>query len=205
MTVLAIFGSPRRGGNTSVMLGRCLEGAMSAGASIEKLFLSELNISPCRGCRACDKTGICVIQDEMRVVLDGIRRANSVVISSPIYFGSVSAQVKIMIDRLQPVWVMKYRNKRPLYLKEEGRTGLFLCAGGMKNSEFYKAAESVVRSAFAVLNVEFRGSVFSVQSDEKGDIYNDVKALDAAFEAGRDLVVAQPNPQPNPQPDRPVT
>ena len=97
--VLGFAGSPRRGGNSEILLDRVLEGAASKGATVEKIAVSALKISPCRNCQGCASTGRCVVQDDMQLVYPKLCRAERIVVSSPIFFGTVSAQMKALIDR----------------------------------------------------------------------------------------------------------
>ncbi|TET62563.1 flavodoxin family protein, partial [Candidatus Aerophobetes bacterium] len=101
MKVLGLFGSPRRGGNTDLLLEEMLKGAESRGAKIERIFLSDLDISDCRECRSCEATGNCVVRDKMQEIYSKLMEADYIVLASPIFFYGVTAQVKRMIDRCQ--------------------------------------------------------------------------------------------------------
>jgi multimeric flavodoxin WrbA len=97
--VLGIVGSPRRGGNTDVLVYEVLAGAAEAGALTEKVILSELDIGPCRACDACGKTGNCVQQDDMPALLEQMERSQVWVLGTPIYYWGPTAQFKSFIDR----------------------------------------------------------------------------------------------------------
>ncbi|MEW6754307.1 MAG: NAD(P)H-dependent oxidoreductase [Candidatus Latescibacterota bacterium] len=101
MHVLAFSATPRRGGNSDILVDHILEGVRAAGASFEKVRLAELDIAPCNACAACQDAveTPCVIGDDMAPLIDKMRVADGFVFGSPIYFFTVSAQMKLLLDR----------------------------------------------------------------------------------------------------------
>ncbi len=99
--VLVILGSPRKKGNSSTLAARISRGARAAGAEVETVFLQSLNISPCRGCDACQKNDSkgCAIRDDMQKIYPKLIRADAWVIASPVYWFTMSAQTKGFMDR----------------------------------------------------------------------------------------------------------
>ena len=108
MKVLGILGSPRRGGNSEILMRAFLEGAAEAGAEVEEIILRDLKISPCLEIYHCFKDGTCPIKDEMREIYDKLLEADVVALASPVFFYGVSAQSKAMIDRTQALWARRY-------------------------------------------------------------------------------------------------
>ena len=108
MKVVGISGSPRRGGNSEILLDRALEGARSQGWEAEKIALSQLKFLPCQECAGCAKTGKCVLNDDMQLIYEKLTDSQALILASPIFFGSLAAQVKAMIERYQCRWVAKY-------------------------------------------------------------------------------------------------
>ena len=100
MKVIGICGSPRKGGNTELLLREALESAASAGADTGLFTVFDKEIKPCDGCAACHRTGNCHIQDDMQPLYAQLQAADGIIVASPVYFWSVTAQVKIIIDRL---------------------------------------------------------------------------------------------------------
>lgn len=186
MKVVGISSSPRRSGNSEILLDRALEGAVSAGADVEKIVLNELNFKPCQECGGCDKTGVCVIRDDMESVYKKLNEADAVVISSPIFFVSLSAQAKMMIDRFQCAWVAKYvlqNAPRP-----EKRKGMFIGVGGSYRKDYFENARGIIRAFFATLDVEYAGELFCGGIAKKADIDQNENALNRAFALGKELV-----------------
>ncbi len=114
--VLIFSGSPRRGGNCDILCDEFLRGALEAGAEAEKIFVREKKLHPCNACYYCrEHDGRCVFDDGMNEILDKIMQADVLVFSSPVYFYSIDAQMKTLIDRFTPIW-MNLRNKEMYYI-----------------------------------------------------------------------------------------
>ena len=106
--IIAIYGSPRRKGNTALLLKKAVEGAIEAGAEVEEIVLRDLKMSPCLEIYGCKKDGRCVIQDDFQGVYDRILACQGLILASPIFFYTVSAHTKILMERFQSMWVKKY-------------------------------------------------------------------------------------------------
>jgi multimeric flavodoxin WrbA len=99
MRVLGIVGSPRKKGNTEIMMTEVLKTVHSAGCETEMFLMSEKQVAPCDACGTCFEIGSCVIKDDMQELYAMMERAQAIVFGSPVYFGSVSAQMKAVMDR----------------------------------------------------------------------------------------------------------
>lgn len=99
MKVLGICGSPRKGGNTEMMLEESLKAASKAGAQTELYVVHDKNIAGCDGCHSCSKTGKCKINDDMQPLYAKMLAADALLLGSPVYFNSVTAQAKAVMDR----------------------------------------------------------------------------------------------------------
>ena len=97
--VLVISSSPRKGGNSDTLCDQFIKGAREAGSQVEKIRLAELRIDYCSACYACKKLGHCVKQDDMEQVISKMRQADVIVLATPVYFYTMCAQMKTMIDR----------------------------------------------------------------------------------------------------------
>jgi multimeric flavodoxin WrbA len=189
MNVLGIFGSPRRGGNTEILLEEALKGAEKEGAKIARLYLSDFTLTPCKECHGCDRTGNCVILDDMQQVYPRLLESDVVMLASPIFFYGVTAWVKALIDRSQAFWARKYLLKDPSLGKEgKKRKGFFISVGATKGPRVFDGAVLTVKYFFDVLNAEYVGELVFRGVEAKGDILNHPEALQQAFETGKRLV-----------------
>ena len=105
MNVIAINGSPRKNWNTATLLNKALEGAASQGARTELVHLYDLNYKGCRSCFACKTKGgksygTCAVTDDLSPILKKIRGTDGLILGSPIYFGTVSGEMKSFLERL---------------------------------------------------------------------------------------------------------
>ncbi len=191
MQVIAFLGSPRKNGNSSILLQEAVRGALEGGHAVRTFNLPRLNIRPCLNCGGCDDSGACVIEDdEMGAIYTAIREASRIILASPIFFSGVTAQAKAMIDRCQALWCEKYLLKRPIPAGPEGRKGLFLTVGGMKTQKHAECANSTVTAFFRTVSVPEHVFLAWRGVDAKGAIRQHPTALEEAYAAGRALVRA---------------
>lgn len=188
LKVLAIAGSPRRGGNTDLLLQEVTRGAKSSGAEVKTIFLCELSIAPCRHCDECLETGRCAIEDDMQWIHRELRRADRLALASPIFFMGVTAQTKAMIDRCQALWALKYVLKLPVPTNEgRERRGIFVSVGGRRGQGLFQPAMATVKSFFKTLDFSYADELLFSGIDEKGAIAQHPTALKEAFLAGQRL------------------
>jgi multimeric flavodoxin WrbA len=189
MKVLGLFGSPRKGGNTEILLEEALKGAEMEGAEVERFHLTAFTITPCKECHECDQTGNCVILDDMEKIYPKLLEADVIILASPIFFYGITAQAKALVDRCQALWAKKYLLKDPSLGKEsKRRKGFFISVGGTKGQRVFEGAILTAKYFFDVLNAEYKGELVFRGIDAKGDILKHPEALQQAFEAGRRLV-----------------
>ena len=188
MKVLGIAGSPRRGGNTDLLMAEVMKGAVSRGAEVKTIVLNDLNFIACQHCDACLKKGECKYQDAMQMVYRELEQADRIVLASPIHFMGVSAQMKAMIDRCQALWARKYVLKIPPLGDKRERKGFFISVAGRKGANVFDGALVTIKSLFAVLDVTYAGALLFRNRDEKGAITKHPDALRQAFLVGQELV-----------------
>ncbi len=186
---IAFLGSPRKDGNTDLLLQEAIKGIESAGLTVKTFRLNLMNIRPCQNCGGCDETGECIIKDDMEEIYREIRTADRFILASPIFFFALSAQSKAMIDRCQSFWCEKYLLKRPLPAGPYGRKGLLLLAGGMKKEIGLQCAEATAKAFFRTISVPEHSTLSYLGIDAKGAILERHNALKEAFEAGEKLVL----------------
>ena len=188
MKVLGIAGSPRRGGNTDLLLAEVLKGAAGKGAGVKTVVLNDLKITPCQHCDACLKEGNCRIKDDMQQIYADLEQADRIVLASPVQFTSVTAQMKGMIDRCQCLWARKYVLKIPPLPPDRERKGLFISVGARKIEDLFQPALVMVKTLFTTLDITCAGALLFSGVDEKGAITRHPDALQQAFLAGQKLV-----------------
>ena len=114
--ILILSGSPRKGGNSDLLCDEFARGAAEAGNIVEKIFLRDKKIGYCTACYYCgDHSGVCAIKDDMAQILERMHWADVIVLASPVYFYSVDAQIKTVIDRTVAQWT-KLKNKEFYYI-----------------------------------------------------------------------------------------
>ena len=186
---IAFLGSPRKDGNTDLLLQEAVRGIEASGLTVKTFRLNLMNIKPCQNCGGCDETGECIIKDDMEEIYREIRTADRVILASPIFFFSLSAQTKAMIDRCQSFWCEKYLLGRPIKEGPYGRKGLLLLAGGMKKEIGIKCAEATAKAFFRTISVPEHTTLSYLGVDAKGAILGHPSALKEAFEAGEILAL----------------
>jgi len=189
MHVLGLAGSPRRDGNTDLLLRAALEGAEAAGAETEFLALRSMKFAPCIECGRCENTGRCTVKDDTLTVHEKLLAADHVILAAPIFFVGVSAQAKALIDRCQCFWWQKYVMKVPLFdPPRPERRGLFLSCCGSDLRWMFDGPRRVVKAFFDVTEFTYSAELLVRATDEKGAIASHPTALADAREAGRALV-----------------
>lgn len=191
--VTAVYGSPRRGGNTDILMDRFLEGlkncrffknAAGIKLNIEKIFVSEIDISPCRECRHCSIDGECIVDDEMQQIYPKVIGCDLLLVSSPVFFTTVSGYLKAFIDRFQRFWALKYELNKKIDSREGKKGILFSCAGS-KPENIFDCTKKVMRALFDVLYVEYYADFLYNSIDFKGDILKRQEYLDDIYRFGK--------------------
>ena len=187
--VLAIHGSPRKGGNTDILLDRILDGASDAGAGVSHIRTAGLKISPCVGCGGCEKKGRCVIDDAMQDIYPLLENSHRLVVSSPVYFYGVTAQLKILIDRCQVFWSRKYLGFEPPPARIDGieRKGLVVSVAATKGAKVFDGVLLTAKIFFDALNINTVEEILIRGVDHKGDILKQPDVLENAYESGKRL------------------
>jgi len=187
MKVLGIHGSPRRGGNTELLLKEFLRGCRDGEAEVEEVFLRELKISPCLEIYACKKAGECPIQDDMKPLYPKLMDADILAVTSPIFFFAVSAHLKAMIDRCQALWARKYLLRQPVAPGRTDRKGVFLAVGGATLGKIFDGPLLTMKYFFDALDRTFDRALLYKGVDEKGDIRQHPTAMAEAYDLGKKM------------------
>lgn len=185
MKITAIYGSPRKQGNTDVLLHEFVRGARDAGGAVTEIFLRDYRFSPCIECGACYETGTCSIQDDMDQLYPHLRDAQIICLAAPIFFYNVNAGTKAMIDRCQAFWADKYLLNNPASAARgcKGK-GYFISVGGSKGKKTFDGVLLTIRYFYDALDMEFADKLLYQEIDARGAIKNHGSALTEAYNLG---------------------
>lgn len=184
--VLCIAGSPRRHGNSDALLDALESGVREAGGEPVRLVAARAGVSPCRGCNACSRTGVCVIRDGMDEVRELLDAADAIAIATPVYFATVPAVLKVLYDRCQPYWARRYVLGEPA--PEVYRPGALLLVGGGGDPFGTACAVTPTRSVMNVLGVSLDEVIEVIGPDAAGDIASFADELARALTRGTRMV-----------------
>ena len=185
MKILGIHGSPRKDGNTSLLLKELLKGAQEKGAQATELFICDMHILPCVEDYSCADTGECIVKDDMQGIYTQFLEHDHIVVAAPIFFYSVNAQTKTLIDRCQAFWARKYILKKPVGNGKVKKRGVFISVGATKGSKLFDGVLLTMKYFFDVLDAEFFKSLLYKNVDAKGDILKHPTALKESYELGQ--------------------
>ncbi len=197
MLLVAIYGSPRKKGNTDLMADAFIEGASSsAEVRTERIYVRDLDISGCLGCGHCDEAGRCVQKDDMEKVYPLLDSADRVVMASPIYFYGLPGQLKLLVDRSQAPYMRRELIKKGAGFAAPaqgqrfvlGRKGFLLGAGATRGKRLFECSILTAKYFFDALDIAWAGELCFREIDEKGAILHHPAALDECRKAGRDFV-----------------
>ena len=182
--VLVLLGSPRMKGNSAALAGQITRGAEAAGADVETVFLHGMKIAPCQSCYACQKRGSkgCAIDDDMQTLYPKLLESSAWVIASPVFWFTMSAQVKLFLDRCfaLPAYGKKpFSGKRAAIAMTYGDTDPF--TSGCVN------ALRTFQDIFRYVGMDIVGIVYGSAMDA-GEIERNEALLESARKLGEKLV-----------------
>ena len=175
--VVVLMGSPRENGNTNILCDEFIKGAKTTGANVNKIIIQDQNINYCIGCSSCYKQGekYCVIfDDDMRYILDEMDKADVIVFASPLYFYTITGQMKTLIDRMTPRY--KDLHDKEVYFLSCGITG--------SQDNFNRAIEDFRGLLDCMPSPKEKGMVLATGVWEEGEI-NNTKFVQEAYELGK--------------------
>jgi multimeric flavodoxin WrbA len=192
--VLGISTSPRIDGNSDTLLRRSLEGAESAGAQTEYIRLVDYKIGPCTECNACYSTGLCRVQDDYQQILEKLINTDRLVFATPIFFMTVCAQAKMLIDRCQCLWAHKYVLKKKLFNSERDRRAMVIAVGGSKGVKQFDSVRRTMKAYLDSLQMNYVAGLYVNKVDNRGDIEKHPTALNEAYRLGSVLAAIDAPP-----------
>ena len=176
MKILGISCSPRKSGNTELLINQALSGAKNEGAEIELYSLSDKEIKGCDGCSSCRKTGVCHIEDDMQALYKKLIEADGIIFGTPVYFYTVTSQAKAMIDRS---FALNFSGKN----MSNKVGGIVVVAGSLglidalKDLYFFIVVKRMIPAGYV-----------AAYSGTRGGVKDMPKANQAAWELGREMM-----------------
>jgi multimeric flavodoxin WrbA len=186
MKVCGIVGSPKKGGNVDLLVSQVLKGASSRGAETYNIYLNEMRIKPCQSCGVDPHPKYCLFDDDMKEIYVALESCDVIVLGSPVYFDTVSAQVKLMIDRCN--CLMPYVERRDGTFGFERRIdkqkkGVFIAVAS--TDQEFNTILTTVRGFFNWANIELVETILHPHDDnELGSVRNNKEKMNDAFETG---------------------
>jgi len=179
--VLILKGSPREKGNSATLAERVAAGAREVGAQVESVYLHGLDIRPCDACDECREKGACIIEDDMQPLYPKIAAADAILLASPVYWFTISAQLKLCIDRWYAFQASRWKEFNGK------RVGIILAYG---DSDLYTSgginAIHTFETMFRFLRCEIVGMVYGTLMDA-GDAEKHPDLLERAYQLGQKL------------------
>ncbi len=186
--IIAFLGSPRKKGNTATVLERILAGARDAGAEVESVFLHGMDLHPCQECLVCqsvpDEPG-CAITDDMSGIYGKVLESDVIVLASPVFCWSVSAQMKILMDRMFCFFKFEEPELPRILIKDKG-IATVLTAGGDEFDGADLAVEVIQRLA-RCMSADYRGHFVAAKLTTPDDVRKDEALLERAYQFGKRL------------------
>jgi multimeric flavodoxin WrbA len=177
LKVLGIVCSPRKAGNTEILICETLAGAKESGADIELIRISDMNIAACDGCETCHQSGECRIKDDMQKIYKKLLAADGIILGSPVYFWSVSSQAKTFMDR---TYALRYP-----YHKLKNKVGGAIAAAGSRGTV---NALSIINNFFLGHDMLVTGLGISGYGTKKGEVRQDKRAMEGARSLGKQVI-----------------
>lgn len=174
--VVILSASPRRNGNSDILCDEFMKGATEASHDVEKIFLADKNIKYCTGCGVCNTTHECVQKDDMKEILVKLLKADVIVMASPVYFYTINAQMKTLIDRIVPQYT-KLSNKEFYFIITAAETDLNMME---RSIECFRGLLDCLE------NPTEKGVIYGVGAWQKGEIKG-TKAMQEAYEMGKNV------------------
>ena len=181
--VLILKSSPRVNGNSNTLADQVAAGAKEAGAQVESLMLNDMDIRPCDACDECQETGVCVVGDEMQQIYPLLEKADAILLASPIYWFTISAQARLCIDRWYSLGLDdgRFSSKRIGIVLTYADPDLYT-SGGINAIRTYE-------SMFRWIGAEITGMVYG-SAHEIGDVEKQPELMEKAFKLGQKLAAA---------------
>lgn len=179
--LVLIQGSPRPDGNCAILAGWAADAARDKGRSVEVIYPHDLDIHCCIGCYQCYNTGTCVFDDDMNGIIDAVRNARLIIVCSPVYTNTVTAGLKLVIDRMQA-----YHAERTIAGGRNDQQGLLFSVAGRKGGDNFSCITKVVHAFFHNCGIRPAGEILI----DSVDAVKDIREILGKRESVQELVLS---------------
>jgi len=194
MKILGIYTSPRKGGNTDILLDIALRSASEAGAEVSRIYARDLIIPPCTGCASCDRTGHCFMRDDFDSVIEQIESADALIFATPIHFYTISAHAMSIVNRAQSGYARRYIMKDENVIGKPLKPAALISAGGTNGKKLFDGVRLTMYYFFYAAGYKLRHELLVPGIDGKGEVLDKPEAVEQAKEIGRKLAAPEPEP-----------
>jgi multimeric flavodoxin WrbA len=183
MKVIGIVGSPRKNGNTNILVQQVLESAAEAGVETRTFILNEMNYKGCQGCGYCKSHDKCKLEDDLTEVFDELASADGVVFGSPIYFGQFTGQMRLFLDRCYSLINADFSPRLPV-----GKKAIIIGVQGAPDPEAFKGVyEEFKGQVSGFMKAEVKDVLVGVGYNIPGEVKNNIELMEKAKNAGLNL------------------
>ncbi|MBN1552448.1 flavodoxin family protein [bacterium] len=179
--ITGIIGSPRKNGNTNVLVSEILSGAEAAGATTQKILLTDYDINPCKACDACRKTGQCIQKDDMPLIMKTLSQSDIWVLGTPVYWWGPTAQFKMFLDRWYGAGT---------YLHRKHQKVILVIPLGDTNERTARHTLGMLKDSLSYLQMNLVAELVATGVYEKNDAAENETLTKKAFEIGRNAVLS---------------
>ena len=190
MKILGISGSPRKEGNTDILIKRALAGAKAQGAVTQFISLSDYDIADCNGCEGCAKSTQCIIKDDMQRIYPLLDDADALVIGSPTYFYNVTGLMKVFLDRLY-CWLIFDKDDRSIWSYKNAdknkKPAIVIAVCEQETAENLGFTDLAISKTIECIGYYTQERIRIFRAFAKGAINNAPSALANAYRCGQAL------------------
>lgn len=179
--VVAFMGSPRKNGNTATLVKEVIRGAQDAGAETTVFDLYDMNIKPCQGCLVCRKTGHCVMQDDFQSMFKHLVEADAVIFGSPVYICQVTAQMKLLWDRLCGLFDENFKPRHA------AKNLIMVYSQGDPNAQSFQASFQINEALLKLFGLHVVDTILVTGGGDPNTAANNKELLLKAYEAGKTI------------------
>ncbi len=184
--VLIIFGSPRKDGNTHILVEQVINGLNDSEIDSEVVYLSDLDINDCQACYFCKRNdnNKCIIDDDMQSVYAKLEDAEGVILASPIYFNNVSGKMRLWLDRMFVYYCIKIKSYFP-----KGKKVGYVFTQNLPDPDLYTSDIESFKKVVSTLGLEEVGSILATDLDKnfKKMVVTDSEKMKEAYLLGRNF------------------